>query len=354
MHSLVSRHKRYTSLCLALRFANLDLFIFPSENCYRIPDPTSLAQKLGALIPGKKGDIDLLLQSLKPALIHAHFGLNGAAILAYALRSGIPLVTSFYGYDASQLLRNRYWLKRFRYLFKYGDLFLVEGEFMQQTLISTGCPAEKIRVQRIGIPLEQFAFRSRSSESENSKVIFVFCGRFVEKKGLICALEALKRLRARYDCFEFRIIGDGPLKKRVLKFISRHNMEGYVKLLGFLNYREHIRQMQESDILVMPSMTAANGDSEGGAPTVILEAQAMGIPVVSTFHADIPNICLPGKSALLSPEADPEALFLNLETILTRRDLWEPMGRAGREFVSAYHDIDRYIDELEAAYDTLS
>jgi len=182
----------------------------------------------------------------------------------------------------------------------------------------------------------------------------IFCGRFVEKKGLNYALEAIELVKNRFDNFEFRIIGDGPLKPNIEYFIKGHRLDDKVKMLGFLKFKNYLDEMQKADIYIQPSITASDGDIEGGAPTTILEAQAMGMPIISTFHADIPNIVLPGKSALLSKEKDPHHLAQNITLLLENQPLWEIMGQKGRKFVANYHDIKKEVINLEDKYSAIS
>jgi colanic acid/amylovoran biosynthesis glycosyltransferase len=127
-------------------------------------------------------------------------------------------------------------------------------------------------------------------------------------------------------------------------------MSGYAKLLGFLNYTEYLNEIQKADIFIHPSVTASDGDSEGGAPTSILEAQAMGMPIISTTHADIPNIVVSGKSALLSPERNSKELANDINYLLDNQNLWGEMGKIGREFVQKYHNINQEIVSLEEHY----
>jgi colanic acid/amylovoran biosynthesis glycosyltransferase len=108
--------------------------------------------------------------------------------------------------------------------------------------------------------------------------------------------------------------------------------------------------MQQADIFLHPSIVGENGVSEGGAPTTILEAQALGIPVVSTYHCDIPNVTVPGESALLVPERDSQALAQTLRTLLDHPQRWESMGRAGRRHIERYHDIEHEVAALEDKY----
>jgi colanic acid/amylovoran biosynthesis glycosyltransferase len=108
--------------------------------------------------------------------------------------------------------------------------------------------------------------------------------------------------------------------------------------------------MRHADIFLHPSVVDADGRSEGGAPTSILEAQALGMPVVSTLHCDIPYVTRPGESALLVPERDSGALADALRTLLDDPGGWGEMGRAGRAHIEAHHDIVREAPRLEERY----
>ena len=150
------------------------------------------------------------------------------------------------------------------------------------------------------------------------------------------------------------MIGDGPLRHRIQKFIAVYKLEQCVHVnCSFVPYSQYLRLMNEADIFIHPSVTAKDGDSEGGAPTAILEAQAMGMPVLSTVHADIPNIVAPEQSALLSPEKDFEKLSDNLLSLLENQDQWVKMGSIGREFVQQNHDIRKEVVLLEQKYQQL-
>ena len=118
-------------------------------------------------------------------------------------------------------------------------------------------------------------------------------------------------------------------------------------------HRKVIEELQTYDILIQPSVTAENGDSEGGAPTIILEGQACGVPVISTNHADIPYITCPNESALLSPEQDVDGLAHNIRQLFDNSEAWSRMGKKGREHVEKYHDVRKEVAALEAIYTEL-
>ncbi len=353
----VSHLNKFYPIYLAGKFINLKQFHLLEKDCYKVFCKKFTFLWLFYGFVKKIFGIDILAEKVirdrKVQLIHTHFGYNAKGSLRLKRKFSVPLITTFYGKDISEVAKIPKWQRFYRKLFHEGNLFLVEGEFMKSSLVSLGCPVNKIKIQRIAIPVDKILFAPRKAKGKDERVVLIFSGRFIEKKGLIYALKAVKRVRASYSNFEFRIIGDGPLRPTIEKYIIDFNMKGYVKLLGFLDYDYYLKESYEADIFVHPSITSDSGDSEGGAPTTILEAQAAGMPVVSTYHADIPNIVVPGKSALLSKERDSEELAGNICFLLENQESWYEMGKSGREFVEMYHDINQEIKNLEGIYSNL-
>lgn len=223
---------------------------------------------------------------------------------------------------------------------------------MRRALIKLGCPSDRIALQRTLIPTAGYPFRERC-HIPGRKISVLFSARFVEKKGLGLLLEAVRSLRRDFPHLRLRVVGDGPLRPEVERFVSATGMGGYTTLLGFLPHADHVRELFRADLFAQPSLTASDGDTEGGAPTAILEAQASGLPIIATAHADIPNIVDRGRSALLSPEGDLGALRRNIARLLRRPELWAGMGRAGRRFVERHHDANGNARNLERHYRSL-
>jgi colanic acid/amylovoran biosynthesis glycosyltransferase len=333
---------------------NTDLFPFALDDCYEVGSNKSTLLGLSAgvwwRLTKRMIFAEQVIRQRNACLIHAHFGPVAWRALSLKRVLGLPLVTTFYGHDmAPELAQQPSWPKRRRELFEQGDLFLVEGPFMRQRLVDLGCPACKVQIQPVAIDLNGIPFRPRLP-SADGKVIIMFAGRFCEKKGLLYALEAVRDVRRSGRNVEFRVIGDGPLSSMVRRFVFENDMEDCVRLLGFLDHRAYLCEMDKADIFLHPSVTASNGDSEGGAPTTILEAQAMGMPVVSTYHADIPNVVVPGNSALLTAERDCEGLVRSLASLLDNPSDWAEMGRAGRAHMETCHNIKLEVLSLEDKY----
>ncbi len=346
-------------------FENMDLFPFPSEDCYTFSNsPTShsfmnrVHMRLFRLFRPYLNwenvrpfyQANKIVKQRRASLIHAHFGPTGWLMLPLKKLSGLPLITTFYGFDIASYIEEvgKEWPIQRQQLFEEGDLFLVEGPFMGKRLAELGCPRERIQIQRIAIDVDE-CFQTVSRKEPKNSMVILFAGRFIEKKGIMYALSAIHEVwKVRQD-IEFRMIGDGELFRQAADYVKENDLT-CVRLLGALNHKEYLNHMRQADILLQPSVEAASGDTEGGAPTVILEAQALGIPVVSTFHADIPNVTVPGKSAFLAPERDVAALVAAILDLIKNPEKREAMGRAGQMHVMEFHNINKEVQRLEEKY----
>jgi colanic acid/amylovoran biosynthesis glycosyltransferase len=289
-----------------------------------------------------------------PVVAHAHFGVTGVMTVDVCQNAGIPLVTSFYGYDSAprgSALARDWFYPHYGKLFGRCRFVLVEGPGIAQRLQKDwGCPREKIRLLRIAVPVAAIKFQPRAP-SGNRPVQLLFCGRFVEKKGLLVLIRALEKLKRQKRAFHCRVIGDGKQRDEVEQLIGQLGLHDDMTLLGLQPRARFWEELASCDLLVAPSRTAANGDTEGGAPTVLLEAQAAGVPVVTTDHADIPTVVVPGGSAFLAREGDPGSLAAALEDACAQQARWPEMGATGRRFVSENHDVPVVCSRLESIYD---
>ena len=362
IYSYLINLKRYKPIILTTQVTNLEQFPFhPIYDSSKITRYSWwwLRDRLGYYLYLNKKEyfehilyFKYVLNKEKSRLVHAHFGPQGVAMIPIKRWLKLPLITTFYGFDLTQLPRENMWNKAYQRLFKEGDLFLVEGNNMKRSLMEIGCSSEKIVIQHIGVDTEKINFKERTFPSDG-KIVILSCGRFVEKKGLIYALQALKLLISKNPQVEFRIIGDGILRNSIGSFIKENNLSPYVYLLGYQPHRVFVEELKKAHIYIQPSVTAQNGDSEGGAPTTLLEAQAAGVPVLSTYHADIPEVVVDGKSGFLVPERDSNALAERLEYLIAHPEEWSTMGREGRRHVEMNYTIYKETENLENIYDAL-
>jgi colanic acid/amylovoran biosynthesis glycosyltransferase len=180
------------------------------------------------------------------------------------------------------------------------------------------------------------------------------CGYFNEKKGFPIGVEAFGRVAKDHPDVQLHIVGDGPQRADIHSAVRNQGLENRVTFFGLVDGPEYLRCLSECEVLLHPSITAADGDTEGGSPVVIIEAMASGIPVVSSLHADIPVVAPAGECALLAPEGDVESLAEALHALLSDETLRRRMGNAGRRHVAEHHDAETQARSLESLYDEVS
>ncbi len=282
-------------------------------------------------------------------IIHCHFGPNG--ILGVTLKEiGVfegKVITVFHGYDISSYLR-KHGHAVYNGLFMKGDMFLPISERWKNRLIELGCSEQKIVVHRVGINTGKFCYLPRKPGKDGT-VRLLTIARLIEKKGVQYAVQAVADVLKRYSNIEYTIVGDGPIKNTLEGLIEELNVGKNVKLLGWRHQEEIIELMKHTDVLIAPSVVSEDGDEEG-IPVVLMEALAQGMPVLSTQHSGIPELVQDGESGFLVPERNVAALAEKLAYLVKHPEMWQKMGRTGREYVERYYDIDKLNDILVELY----
>jgi len=156
----------------------------------------------------------------------------------------------------------------------------------------------------------------------------------VEKKGIEYVIRAVAQVARSFPQLRYDIIGDGPLRAELQKLAVALSVEKIVQFHGALNAESVRNLLDEAHAFVLASVTAKDGDQEG-TPVSLLEAQAAGLPVISTRHSGIPEIVLDGESGWLVPERDADALADRLNQLRNHPELAERLGRRGRKFIEA-------------------
>ena len=324
-------------------------------------DPVTLLRSLNVSKYGKEAtSLNLFYSTLlclnirkKYDIINCHFGWRGS--LAILLRElGVlqgQVVTTFHGLDITSDIR-KFGDQVYKQLFIQGDLFLPISERWQHRLVELDCNKDKIIVHHMGINCDRFHFTPRQL-SATKTVRFVSISRLTEKKGIEYGVRAISKLAKRKYPIEYNVVGDGPLKQDLEQLIIELGLEDTVKLLGWKQQQEIVDILNQSHIFIAPSVTATNGDQEG-IPVVLMEAMAMGLPIVSTQHSGIPELVEEGVSGFLVPERDVDALTEKLAHLIEHPEIWPAMGKAGRIQVEEHYNIDKLNDRLVKLYQKLA
>ncbi|HAN8307397.1 TPA: colanic acid biosynthesis glycosyltransferase WcaL [Escherichia coli] len=275
----------------------------------------------------------------------AHFG--PAGVTAAKLRElGVirgKIATIFHGIDISSREVLNHYTPEYQQLFRRGDLMLPISDLWAGRLQKMGCPREKIAVSRMGVDMTRFSPRPVKAPATPLEIISV--ARLTEKKGLHVAIEACRQLKEQSVAFRYRILGIGPWERRLRTLIEQYQLEDVVEMPGFKPSHEVKAILDDADVFLLPSVTGADGDMEG-IPVALMEAMAVGIPVVSTLHSGIPELVEADKSGWLVPENDSRALaqrlaaFSQLDT-----DELAPVVKRAREKVE--HDFNQQVINRE-------
>lgn len=283
------------------------------------------------------------------AALHAHFGGEGYNTLRAREHLGVPLVTTFYGFDLALPRRDALWEERYARLFAEGDRFCVEGPAMADHLVSLGAVRDRVRVVPIGLDLEVFPF----DPPKRTRPLVIFqAARFEGKKGFDLSIRAFAAARERLGDAELWLVGDGPLRGELEQLVEDLGMAGKVRFFGMVKHDRYRKLLAHAHIGIQPSRTAADGDTEGGAPTVLLEYQARGVPYVGTRHADIPAVTADPHT--LVDEEDMDGLVDALVRVAdATEDEWRDRAERARAFVEERHAAFRVAQELASLYDDL-
>ena len=348
---------RYAPCVFTNSIRNLDVFPFEEIYVYQqcAHRPLQSWERAFLKVPQYPPLYAQAMRERGICLLHAHFGDEGFRLLTVRAILEIPMVVSFYGYDVSELPRRgplgrwRFWLK---VLFLMADRILAEGPYMRKSLIRLGCPPHKVQVQHLGVDIRKLPFAVRQFPL-NGPIRILIAASFREKKGIQYGIAAFGRVASKRNRLELVIVGDGPLRPQIEHQIAQLGLGDRVLLMGYQPHERLIAIAQESHIVMAPSVTASNGDTEGGAPVFLIEAQAMGLPVIATRHADIPEVVQDGKTGYLVAERDIDTLAERLEYLLDHPGLWPELGTNGRQHVEASFSLEQQVKYLENIYDEL-
>jgi len=221
---------------------------------------------------------------------------------------------------------------------KHSDVITAVSINVMENAVKLGLDREKCIVIPNGVDLD--FFKTDKQFRENPRKI-VYVGRLLANKGPQILLQSAKSVIRKIPDIQFLIVGDGPLLAKLDKFCKENNLNSNVKLLGRL---EDIRPiMNESDLYVRPSYL-------DGMPLGVLEAMAMGLPVLATDIAGTKELIQHGKTGHLVRAGSADELANEIIELLQNPDYMKKIAINGLEFVSSKFDWDQVTQEYEKCY----
>jgi glycosyltransferase involved in cell wall biosynthesis len=322
-------------------------------------NPSRLRSRLGRLAAKLAHVSKRAARSLadeKPDLVHAHFGTNifdGARI---AKEHDVPLLITLHGWDINHCHsfwrrlrkgRHYYYLDRLARLARKPFVrFVAVSNAIRERAIEVGIPAEKIVVSYIGVDTNAFRPNGASVVQRGLRVLFV--GRLAEKKGADVLVRAMRLVQERLPEAELVIVGDGEQRNRIKSLAMDLNVR--VLYAGAVPNNHVKYYLETARVLCLPSITTQYGDAEG-LGLVLLEAQAAGVPVVTSARGGSSEAIIEGKTGFRFREGDCETLAELLGRLLRDDELCQAMSVAGPSFVKGKFDIESCTANLELIYD---
>jgi colanic acid/amylovoran biosynthesis glycosyltransferase len=300
---------------------------------HRVPGSRALAWSLFYFLEAMVLAHELQRRKIKH--VHNHFANAGANVGYLASRFlGLPWSLTLHGisetdYPAGVILPDKILAARFVVCASYFGL-------AQAMRLVPHKHWGKMFVGRCGLDLKALPVRAREA---NPRPRLVCVGRLSAEKGHFGLLEAFKAVRNRGVDAELVLVGDGPERERIEDVVSALDLVGHVQLLGRLPADATLNEIARSDLLVLASFME-------GLPVVLMEAMALGLPVISSRVAGVPELVEHGVEGLLFTPGKWSELTETLHTLLSNQQLREQMGKAGRSKVEHEFEIGRAVEPL--------
>ena len=283
--------------------------------------------------------------------LHAHFGTDQTTVALLAARlTGLgfswtaharDLFLSFGGAAADREMR-RTKVREAR--------FVVAVSEYNRTLLAGLAPDCAGRIHCIHNGIDLAAIRP-AAPGPAREILAV--GRLVEKKGFADLIDACAVLATEGVDFRCRIVGDGPLEAELRARIRARGLEDRVLIAGAMPQPGVFAAMRSAGLLVLPCVVDGKGDRDG-LPTVLIEAMAHGLPVVSCPVTGVPEIIEDGVTGLLAPSRDPVALAAAIGALINDPERAAAMGQTGRRRAESQFDLARNVGRIAGLFESVA
>jgi len=285
------------------------------------------------------------LEQERCEVLHLFFGNVAIHWLPLLRVCPVPVVISFHGSDVAGAMTSPGYAEAVAEMFRLATLVPCRSERLLERVAGLGCASEKLRVMRTILP-ELPAGQHMPPTDDAWRI--VQAARLVPKKGIAAAMRAFAVFAGQYPGSTFTIAGQGPMEESLRRLARELKIEDRVEFTGFLSQDQLQGLFSMAHIFLHPSETV-DGDVEG-VPNAMLEAMAMGIPVVATRHGGIPEVVGEGENGLLTEEADVEALTAALLRLAEDSNFYRRLSKNAAISVREQFSADRQIAAVEEIY----
>lgn len=287
-------------------------------------------------------------------VIHAHWVLPNGLVGAWLCKLlGIPLAISLHGSDIFVARRNRAFGAVAGWVLRRAAVVTACSEDLRQAAIKLGAAPERVHLIAWGADPERFSpavqplDRSHIGLTEESTVLTCL-GRIVHKKGFDVLLRALPPLLDSYPELKLVIGGDGAQREQLADLATELGISERIHFPGRISWEDVPAFLAMGDLFVLPSVQDAAGNVDG-LPTVLLEAMALGKPIVATQIGGVPLVIEHGENGILCPPGNTHALEQAIAMLLENPSLQHKISRAARTSVEErfnWLEVAKQFDEL--------
>ena len=285
--------------------------------------------------------------------VHVHFANQATWTALFLKRAGFPFSFTAHAQDFMVDLGSDELLAE---MAREAEFVVAVSDYSRD-LLRRKCPDSAAKIHRIhnGIALDEFVCATPGESAATSHdgdptLRIISIGRLIEFKGFHHLIDAVALLGGRGADARLDIIGDGPWRERLEARIDRLGLGGSVRLRGVLSQDQVRGELASSDVFALACCVDEKGATDV-LPTVITEAMAAGLPVVSTRLAGVPELVGEGTTGLLVEPANPERLAEALARLAADRALRSRLGTAGRARCEANFSLATTSAELKALFE---
>lgn len=289
--------------------------------------------------------LSAFLKREKVSVVLAEYGTTGADVWRACKQANVPLIIHFHGFDASCRSTLEKYLSSYKEAFSYASYVIGVSRSMCEKLLKMGVSENKLIYNPCGIRSEFF-----SIQPDYFSPIFAAVGRFVDKKAPYLTLLAFRKVKEKFPDARLIMVGKGELLNACVNLSNYFKLE--VEFLGEISHAQVMQLFSKAFCFLQHSIEAMDGDREG-TPVAVIEAQASGLPVVSTLHEGIPDVVINGETGFLVEEKDVDKMAEKMILLYQNRELAKRMGEKAKEHTKKNFSMDKHINKLNQLISTL-
>jgi glycosyltransferase involved in cell wall biosynthesis len=279
--------------------------------------------------------------------LHAHFA-HDPTLIAYLVHliTGIPFSFTAHARDLYQVPEDVL-TDRIRHSSAVVTCCRANMEYLKQI-----APSQQSKFSLVyhGVNLKDFHPAQNADAASSAEIpIILSVGRLVEKKGFQDLLQALLIVKESGQRFRCTIYGDGPLGEQLEKWIEEHDMCGDVTLMGDRTQKELISIFQSATLFVLTPVQTEDGDRDG-IPNVLVEAMAVGLPVITTAVSGIPELVDNNQNGLLYHPHDVDGISSGILELLSNPEKRKLLGDVASQKVKDQFDVAQAAKRLKTLF----